>query len=96
MDGSTAVMTLGTATGVCVCVSVCVCDTEYHEKLDQTNPYAPIPSVSDFRVGFGYLNTFSQGIWSARESFKTMVILRGFLIITVNELFGMVISGPMW
>ena len=27
-------------------------------------PYAPIPSASSFGVGFGYLNTFSQDIWS--------------------------------
>ena len=29
-------------------------------------PYVPIPSASSFGVGFGYLNTFSQGIWSTR------------------------------
>ena len=32
-------------------------------KLD---PYALIPSASGFGVGFGYLNTFSQDIWSTR------------------------------
>ena len=29
-------------------------------------PYAPIPSASGFGMGFGYLNTFQQGIWSTR------------------------------
>ena len=29
--------------------------------------YAPIPSASGLGVGFSYLNTFSQGIWSTRE-----------------------------
>ena len=28
---------------------------------------APIPSASGFGGGFGYLNTFSQGIWSTTE-----------------------------
>ncbi len=32
------------------------------------NPYASVPSASGFRVGFGCLNTFSQGIWSTREN----------------------------
>ena len=30
------------------------------------SPYAPILSASGFGVGFGYLNTFSKGIWSTR------------------------------
>ena len=30
------------------------------------DPYAPIPSASGLGVGFRYLNTFSQGIWSTR------------------------------
>ena len=30
-------------------------------------PYAPSPSASSFGIGFVYLNTFSQGIWSTRE-----------------------------
>ena len=29
-------------------------------------PYAPIPSASGLGVGFRYLSTFSQGIWSTR------------------------------
>ena len=52
------------------------CDNYYYRQmlagLNKTPktpkiPYAPIPSASSFRVGFGYLNTFSQGIWSTRE-----------------------------
>jgi len=35
-------------------------------KSSESIPYAPIPSASGFGVGFGYLNTFSQGIWSTR------------------------------
>ena len=30
------------------------------------SPYAPIPSASGFGEGFGYLNTFKQGIWSTK------------------------------
>ena len=37
-------------------------------QVENNNPfYAPIPSASGFGVGFGYLNTFLQGIWSTRE-----------------------------
>ena len=32
-------------------------------------PYAPIPSASSLGVGFGYLHTFSQGIWSTRGEY---------------------------
>ena len=35
--------------------------------LDLTSPYAPIPSASGFGVGFGCVNTFSQGSRSSRE-----------------------------
>ena len=32
-----------------------------------SHPYAPIPSANGLGAGFGYLNNFSQGIWSTRE-----------------------------
>ena len=34
-------------------------------------PYAPIPFASGFGEGFGYLNTFWQGIGSTRASYST-------------------------
>ena len=34
------------------------------------HPYAPIPSGNGLGVGFGYLNTFSQGLWSTRDKQK--------------------------
>ena len=39
---------------------------ETNLKYSWCFPYAPIPSASGLGVGFRYLNTFSQGIWSTR------------------------------
>ncbi len=45
--------------------------TQRHSCLSMINmishPYAPIPSANGLGAGFGYLNNFSQGIWSTRE-----------------------------
>ena len=39
--------------------------------------FATIPSASSFGVGFGYLNTFSQGIWSSKVySYERIYVFR--------------------
>ena len=40
--------------------------TQVDKTLILECPYAPIPSASSLGVGFGYLHTFSQDIWSTR------------------------------
>ena len=52
------------------------------------NPYASIPSASSVGVGFGYLNTFSQGIWSSREKWKVVLLseISNMILLLVERL----------
>ena len=52
------------------------------------NPYASIPSASSFGVGFGYLNTFSQGICSSREKWKVVLLfeISNMILLLVERL----------